>query len=67
MHHLDFRGRVTKVSVKNFMLVAWDHNSNTLGNELAMMFGKRGHEEYACDFAYPLNAMQAFALGKRCY
>jgi hypothetical protein len=64
VHYLDFKGRVSKVSMKNFQLVHWDHNSNHLGNDLVMLFGKRGGHEYAMDFCYPLNALQAFALGK---
>jgi hypothetical protein len=63
VHYLDFKGRVTKLSMKNFQLVHWDHNSNQLGNDLVMQFGKRGHDEYALDFCYPLSLLQAFALG----
>jgi hypothetical protein len=64
VHYLDFKGRVTKLSMKNFQLVHWDHNSNQLGNDLVMQFGKRGHDEYALDFCYPLSLLQAFALGR---
>ncbi|WIA33238.1 hypothetical protein OEZ86_006380 [Tetradesmus obliquus] len=63
VHYLDFKGRVTKLSTKNFQLVHWDHNSNQLGNDLVMQFGKKGHGEYALDFCYPLSLLQAFALG----
>lgn len=64
VHYLDFKGRVTKVSVKNFQLVGWDHNSNSLGTELVMLFGKQSGE-YALDFSYPLNGLQALGLGER--
>ncbi|KAI8474342.1 MAG: tubby C-terminal-like domain-containing protein [Monoraphidium minutum] len=73
VHYLDFRGRVTKASTKNFQLVHWDHNSGSLGRELVLQFGKRGGGEYALDFAWPLSALQAFALAltsfdsKLCY
>jgi hypothetical protein len=54
---------VTKSSAKNFQLVHWDHNAGRLGTDMAMQFGKRGGEEFALDFAWPLSALQAFALG----
>ncbi len=61
---MDFKGRVTKSSLKNFQLVRWNHNANTLGSELVMQFGKKGKEEFAMDFAYPLSIHQAFSLGE---
>lgn len=63
-HFLDFKGRVTKPSLKNFQLVHWDHNANHTGTDLMMMFGKKGHDEYVMDFSYPLNTLQAFGLGE---
>lgn len=62
-HTLDFKGRVKEASVKNFQLVAWNHNTNKLGGDIILMFGKYSDDVYTCDFAYPLNALQAFALG----
>lgn len=64
VHYLDFKGRVTKLSLKNFQLVHWDHNTNQLGNDLVLLFGKKGHDEYAMDFCYPVNTLQAFAIGE---
>lgn len=64
MHYLDFKGRVHEVSLKNFQLVHWDHNRNQLGTDLVLLFGKKEHSEYAVDFCYPMNALQAFALGE---
>jgi hypothetical protein len=64
VHYLDFKGRVTKVSGKNFQLVHWDHNANQLGTDLVLLFGKRGHGEFALDFSYPMTPLQAFALGE---
>lgn len=63
VHYLDFKGRVREVSLKNFQLVHWDHNRNQLGTDLVLLFGKKEHSEYAVDFCYPMNALQAFALG----
>lgn len=64
VHYLDFRGRVSKASAKNFQLVPWDHNSGAVGSELSLQFGKRSGEEFVCDFGWPLNALQAFSLGE---
>jgi hypothetical protein len=63
VHYLDFKGRVREVSMKNFQLVHWDHNRNQLGTDLVLLFGKKEHGEYALDFCYPMNLLQAFALG----
>lgn len=49
--------------MKNFQLVHWDHNRNQLGTDLVLLFGKKEHSEYAVDFCYPMNTLQAFALG----
>ena len=65
VHYLDFKGRVTCRSTKNFQLVHWDHNAGALGTELAMQFGKRSGDEFVLDFAWPLSALQAFSLGGR--
>ncbi|GBF98741.1 hypothetical protein Rsub_11290 [Raphidocelis subcapitata] len=62
VHYLDFRGRATKRSPKNFQLCHWDHNTGGSGAEVVLLFGKRGGGEYALDFGWPLNAAQAFAL-----
>lgn len=64
VHYLNFKGRVTEVSLKNFQLVHWDHNRNQLGIDLVLLFGKKEASEYAMDFCYPMNALQAFALGE---
>jgi hypothetical protein len=64
VHYLDFKGRVTEISLKNFQLVHWDHNRNQLGTDLVLLFGKKEASKYAMDFCYPMNALQAFALGE---
>lgn len=70
---LDFNRRVKEASVKNFQLVAWEHNTDQKGADLLLQFGKIKDEVYALDFAYPLCAQSAFAIAlasidsKLCY
>lgn len=54
---LDFHGRVTMASVKNFQVV---HEVNP--DYVVMQFGKVSKDLYTCDFSYPFCALQAFAL-----
>lgn len=54
---LDFSGRVTQASVKNFQIV---HEINN--DYIVMQFGKVNKDLYTCDFAYPLCALQAFGV-----
>lgn len=54
---LNFNGRVTQASVKNFQIV---HEINT--NYIVMQFGKVSKDLYTCDFSYPMCALQAFAV-----
>ncbi|KAL2900527.1 Tubby-like F-box protein 3 [Bienertia sinuspersici] len=58
---LNFNGRVTVASVKNFQLVASledgsEHESVTL------QFGKVGKDVFTMDYQYPISAFQAFAI-----
>ena len=75
---LDFNGRVTEASVKNFQLVEdIEHTrdneeddgegsratSDATGNEdVVMQFGKIAPHLFTCDFRHPLSARQAFAI-----
>jgi tubby-related protein 1 len=54
---LDFKGRVTMASVKNFQLVADDDDDNVL-----LQFGKVGVDDFTMDFRAPLSPIQAFAI-----
>ena len=54
---LNFRGRVTQASVKNFQIV---HEINT--DYIVMQFGKVNKDVYTCDFSYPMCALQAFGV-----
>ena len=71
---LNFRGRVTVASVKNFQLIAaTEPSSSTATNQHAqssqsdhdkiiLQFGKVGKDMFTMDYRYPLSAFQAFAI-----
>lgn len=54
---LNFHGRVTQASVKNFQLV---HDSDP--EYIVMQFGRTSEDVFTMDFRYPLCALQAFAI-----
>lgn len=56
-YRLNFNGRVSVPSVKNFQLV-----SSTNPDDIICQFGKIGEDRFHLDFKAPLNAFQAFAL-----
>ncbi|KAA0063055.1 hypothetical protein IC582_016691 [Cucumis melo] len=63
---LNFHGRVTVASVKNFQLVATvDHTQpGGKGDEetVLLQFGKVGDDTFTMDYRQPLSAFQAFAI-----
>ncbi|GJN31472.1 hypothetical protein PR202_gb19874 [Eleusine coracana subsp. coracana] len=61
---LNFRGRVTVASVKNFQLVASIGNGpgNQEGDKVILQFGKIGKDLFTMDYSYPISAFQAFAI-----
>ncbi|XP_020108731.1 tubby-like F-box protein 6 [Ananas comosus] len=61
---LNFRGRVTVASVKNFQLVASEENGPASQEEekVILQFGKVGKDLFTMDYRYPISAFQAFAL-----
>lgn len=63
---LNFRGRVTVASVKNFQLVAAVDPSNQVSlaeqERVILQFGKIGKDIFTMDYRYPLSAFQAFAI-----
>ncbi|CAL9071659.1 unnamed protein product [Musa textilis] len=61
---LNFRGRVTVASVKNFQLVASEENrsSNLEEEKVILQFGKVGKDLFTMDYCYPISAFQAFAI-----
>lgn len=61
---LNFRGRVTVASVKNFQLVASEENGPTGQDhdKVILQFGKVGKDLFTMDYRYPISAFQAFAI-----
>ncbi|KAM7259105.1 hypothetical protein ACFE04_014846 [Oxalis oulophora] len=64
---LNFKGRVTVASVKNFQLVAAvEPNPNNIPlpeqEKVILQFGKIGKDIFTMDYRYPLSAFQAFAI-----
>lgn len=54
---LNFHGRVTQASVKNFQIV---HDSDP--DYIVMQFGRVAEDVFTMDYRYPLCAVQAFAI-----
>lgn len=62
---LNFNGRVTVASVKNFQLVASPENGAAAGQEhenVILQFGKVGKDVFTMDYQHPISAFQAFAI-----
>ncbi|PWZ32778.1 Tubby-like F-box protein 1 [Zea mays] len=63
---LNFHGRVTVASVKNFQLVAAAGPSDPTGNvdeeTVLLQFGKVDDDIFTMDYRQPLSAFQAFAI-----
>lgn len=63
---LNFRGRVTVASVKNFQLVAATEPAEGVPqsdqDKVILQFGKVGRDMFTMDYRYPLSAFQAFAI-----
>ena len=56
-YRLDFKGRVTQGSVKNFQLARTE-----APDAVACQFGKVGKHEFVLDYAWPLTPLQAFGF-----
>ncbi|KPP71141.1 hypothetical protein Z043_109972 [Scleropages formosus] len=54
---LNFSGRVTQASVKNFQIVHSKDNSY-----IVMQFGRVADDAFTLDYNYPMCAVQAFAI-----
>ncbi|WOL11885.1 tubby-like F-box protein 8 [Canna indica] len=69
---LNFRGRVTVASVKNFQLIAAtqpaagaptpSHPAPPEHDKIILQFGKVAKDMFTMDYRYPLSAFQAFAI-----
>ncbi|XP_044511287.1 tubby-like F-box protein 5 [Mangifera indica] len=63
---LNFKGRVTVASVKNFQLVVSAEPSQNISvaeqEKVILQFGKIGKDIFTMDYRYPLSAFQAFAI-----
>jgi hypothetical protein len=62
---LNFHGRVTVASVKNFQLVAAPpagQPGRPEHEKVILQFGKVGKDVFTMDYKYPLSAFQAFAI-----
>lgn len=61
---LNFRGRVTVASVKNFQLVASEENgpAGQEHDKVILQFGKVGKDLFTMDYRYPISAFQAYAI-----
>ncbi|GFP99645.1 tubby-like F-box protein 5 [Phtheirospermum japonicum] len=65
---LNFKGRVTVASVKNFQLVAGGAVDPSVElpaaeqEKVMLQFGKIGKDMFTMDYRYPLSAFQAFAI-----
>jgi len=57
-HTLNFRGRVTEKSVKNFQIKCNDIS----GEDTVLQFGRVDKNKFTMDFGYPLSPLQAFAI-----
>ncbi|XP_021730921.1 tubby-like F-box protein 3 [Chenopodium quinoa] len=58
---LNFNGRVTVASVKNFQLVA-SLEDGSEHESVILQFGKVGKDVFTMDYHYPISAFQAFAI-----
>ncbi|KAF4350129.1 hypothetical protein CsatB_008746 [Cannabis sativa] len=63
---LNFKGRVTVASVKNFQLVAAAEPCQNVSaaeqEKVILQFGKIGKDIFTMDYRYPLSAFQAFSI-----
>lgn len=56
---LNFHGRVTRPSIKNFQLEVAEA---TVGGEVVLQCGRTGRHNFIVDFSWPLSPVQAFSI-----
>ena len=57
-HCLNFGGRVTQPSVKNFQLIAQESDNGYI----YMQFGRCGPDEFSLDVRWPMTPLEAFGI-----
>lgn len=62
-HVLNFQGRVTESSVKNFQLCCPDSENP---DDVVLQFGRVAKNRFTMDFKYPLSPYQAFSICVSC-
>ena len=62
-YRLNFKGRVTTPSVKNFQIVhTVDGETQSKTSDVIVQFGRVAENSFHLDFKKPFNAFQAFAI-----
>nr|XP_015818862.2 tubby-related protein 3 [Nothobranchius furzeri] len=59
---LNFHGRVTQASVKNFQIIHPDNE-----DYIVMQFGRVAEDVFSMDYSFPMCALQAFAITLSCF
>lgn len=62
-HVLNFQGRVTESSVKNFQLCSPEADD---GEDVLLQFGRVGKHKFNMDLKFPLSPLQAFGICVAC-
>ncbi|XP_055092502.1 tubby-related protein 2 isoform X1 [Symphalangus syndactylus] len=57
VYMLNFHGRVTRTSVKNFQIMDPNHQEH-----LVLQFGRVGPDTFTMDFCFPFSPLQAFGI-----
>mmetsp|Transcript_9111 Transcript_9111/g.8982 ORF Transcript_9111/g.8982 Transcript_9111/m.8982 type:complete len:404 (-) Transcript_9111:322-1533(-) len=66
-HVLNFQGRVTESSVKNFQLCSASIRNGVVPNDdVVLQFGRVAKHKFTLDVRYPMSPMQAFSIAIAC-